>query len=234
MTPSYADEVKARGYLTLTVPKKWSQQEINMLLSNASSREIAQKTNRTLASVSLKRKRIKMAQGFGYNSAHVKEKYEMNEMFLRRFKVDVSVADLYAGPTSWYRGRVGTLFENDKKHGGRAADVVLKEMQTSSFDIVDIDPFGSAFECYENAARVAKKGLIVTYGEMGHLRFKRLDFVRKNHGITTLDGFTVDALEKTLFSACLRAGAIASREFMLATPRLCRGYYILEKFEDKL
>lgn len=42
--------------------------------------------------------------------------------------------------------------------------------------------------------KMAKKGLIVTYGEIGHRRWKRLDYVRRHYGIETLEEFSIDRL----------------------------------------
>ena len=37
--------------------------------------------------------------------------------------------------------------------------------------------------------RMAKKGIIITLGEFGHLRWKRTDFVEKKYNITDLKNF---------------------------------------------
>ena len=37
---------------------------------------------------------------------------------------------------------------------------------------------------------MAKKGLIIILGEIGHKRWKRLDFVRSHYGIEKLEDFT--------------------------------------------
>ena len=40
----------------------------------------------------------------------------------------------------------------------------------NQYDLIDIDPFGSVYDCLELAIKMAKKGIIVTYGEYGHKR----------------------------------------------------------------
>ncbi|MCS5736874.1 hypothetical protein, partial [Herbiconiux daphne] len=45
---------------------------------------------------------------------------------------------------------------------------------------------------FRQAVPLANKGIILTLGEMGHVRFKRLDFVSKHYGIKTLEEFTVE------------------------------------------
>ena len=62
------------------------------------------------------------------------------------------------------------------------------------YDIVDIDPFGSLYECLELGVKMAKRGLCVTFG---HLRLKQLrclDFMRDRYGIETIDEMNVDSL----------------------------------------
>jgi hypothetical protein len=60
----------------------------------------------------------------------------------------------------------------------------------AKFDLIDIDPFGSAYDCFDLCVKMAKKGLIITLGEIGHKRWKRLDFVRSHYGIEKLEDFT--------------------------------------------
>jgi hypothetical protein len=45
---------------------------------------------------------------------------------------------------------------------------------------------------------MATKGIIITFGELGHKRWKRLDYVSRYYGITTLEDFTL----KTLVDHC--------------------------------
>lgn len=56
--------------------------------------------------------------------------------------------------------------------------------------MIDLDPFGSAYDCFDLAIKMAKKGLCITLGEMGHKRWKRLDYVKDRYDITDLDDFT--------------------------------------------
>ena len=51
---------------------------------------------------------------------------------------------------------------------------------------------------------MATKGLIITFGELGHKRFKRLDYVNRYYGIETLDDFTIDNLIKEVEQIALR------------------------------
>lgn len=67
-------------------------------------------------------------------------------------------------------------------------------LENKKYDMIDLDPFGSAYDCFDLAIKMAKKGLIITLGEMGHKRFKRLDFVRRMYGIESLEEFTSDRI----------------------------------------
>ena len=64
------------------------------------------------------------------------------------------------------------------------------------YELVDLDPFGSAYDCFDLAIKMAKKGLVITLGELGHKRWKRLDYVSTHYGITDLDSFTIENLIK--------------------------------------
>ena len=190
----YAEIVKERGYLTLTKPKRWTKEEIDLLKSDISTSEIAKILNRTLVSVGIKRKRLKKKLGTGYNSSHINEKYEKNTLFLDIVKPE-SLVDAFSGEVSFYSGKVKKLLTNDIKFGGEEAHFFLEKIPNDCYDIVDLDPFGSCYKCFEKAILIAKKGLVITFGELGHKRFKRLDFVNKIYGIEKLEQFNLKYLE---------------------------------------
>jgi hypothetical protein len=57
------------------------------------------------------------------------------------------------------------------------------KLQGKKFDIVDLDPYGSAYDQIDLALKLAKKGLVISFGEWGHKRWKRFDFVKPRYGI---------------------------------------------------
>ena len=59
------------------------------------------------------------------------------------------------------------------------------------YDVIDLDPYGSAYECFDLAIKMATKGIIITLGELGHKRWKRLDYVKRYYGIDTMEDFTL-------------------------------------------
>ncbi len=175
------------------VSRPWTTDDIKEL------KELVEKwyNNKTIANlvwrneigISLKRKRLTKVENT-YNAWHISDKYETNLMFMDLIYPD-SVLDVYAG--NWYYKdfELKRYVTNDKwdfqtDHSMEAFEF-LAMFYNDRFDIVDLDPFGSAFECLDLAIRIAKKGLIITLWEMGHRRFKRTDFVRKRYWIESMN-----------------------------------------------
>lgn len=70
----------------------------------------------------------------------------------------------------------------------------LMYLKDKKFDYIDLDPFGSCFDGLDLAIKMANKGLAVTLGEMGHVRWRRLDFVKYRYDIYSIEDFTSDNL----------------------------------------
>ena len=192
-------ETKNGGY-TKTNPRKWTKQEIKHALDLKSkgykNKDIAKYLYRNVTSVSIKMKRLAKKDGTSYNEPHRADKYHYNDLFLSMVKPK-SVLDLFSGAISYYDGKVSRLTTNDidkrfsTDYNEKAEKLVCRlYYENCKFDLIDIDPFGSAFDCFDLAIKMVKKGLIITLGELGHKRFKRLDFVKSHYGINTLDDFT--------------------------------------------
>ena len=45
------------------------------------------------------------------------------------------------------------------------------------------------FECFDYSLQIAQKGIIITFGEVGHKRWKRSDFVKFRYKINSLKNF---------------------------------------------
>ena len=209
--PKMPDEYKGKttkncGY-TKTNPREWTEQEIQWVMSlheqGYTRKEIAYSIDRSETSTAIKIKRLSKKDNT-YNETHIEEKYEINKKFLEHTQSKF-VLDVYAGEKSFYEGICGVI-ANDKNPDAQVpyhydALVFLCKMygwrgktNNNSFDIVDLDPFGSAYDCFDLAIKMAKKGLVITLGELGHKRWKRLDYVRSHYGIETLEEFTIDKL----------------------------------------
>ena len=183
--------------------KRWSKEEIDklntLLNNNVKQSTIAKELNRSITSVQLKIKRLKLKEGT-YNEKHQLNKYLANKKYLDYLKPK-SVLDVYAGSKSYYENKVDNLITNDintdykTNYNLNAFDLLCKlYLDKATFDLIDLDPYGSAAESIYLATKLANKGLIVTYGELGHKKFKRLDYVSKFYNINSLEDFNLKNL----------------------------------------
>lgn len=227
---------------THTTPRRWTDRELQVLKEALDEglplSEIASKLNRSETSVSIKRKRLGK-DNRTYNDKHRTLKYEANLAFLQELQPK-SVLDLYAGPKSYYRGLVDKVVSNDLVYEGHDynddAKYVLAEIfaNRERYDIVDLDPFGSAFDCFELAVQVARNGLIITFGELGHRRWKRTDYTKRTYRIDDTDNLNLPSLSAYV-------DEVAHRYKKRAVPyRSCdwnnigRVYYFLEDLPKQL
>lgn len=194
------NNTKANKYVNSS-PRRWTEKEINWCLGlkekGYSYKEISKSVERTHTSVSIKMKRLKKKDG-SYNSPHIKDKHRTNEKFIQHIKPK-TLLDVYAGDKYYNKFKEIKVTTNDidnKKDTDFNMDAhkLLCKMylEGNTYDVVDLDPFGSAFDCFDLAIKMAKKGLIITLGEMGHKRFKRLDFVKRYYNIEKLEDFTTE------------------------------------------
>ena len=192
------EELKNGGY-TKNTPRKWTEKEIDwlemLIKEKFNNKQIDEFLYREQLSVQIKRKRLKKSDGETYNEAHREDKYLHNEMFLKQINPK-NVLDLFSGQ-SFYEGKVNELYTNDidSKYvtyfSEKAEKLVHKLYYDNwSFDLIDIDTFGSAYDCFDCCIKMAKKGIIITIGEMGHKRFKRLDFVNRHYGVKNMTEYT--------------------------------------------
>ena len=161
------------------------------------NKEIAESIDRTEVSTQIKIKRLGKKE-YTYNDEHIADKYQTNMEFINYINPK-TIIDVYAGNKSFYSDY--QVISNDKNENANT-DYHLDALkfccqmyiEDKKVDIVDLDPFGSAYDCFDLAIKMAKKGLIITFGELGHKRWKRLDYVSRYYGINSLDDFTLDAL----------------------------------------
>jgi len=122
-----------------------------------------------------------------------------------------SVLDVYSGAESWYFNKGVKLISNDKDKSYTsdfnmdALELLCKMyLERRKYDLIDLDPFGSAYDCFDLSIKMAKKALVITLGEMGHKRFKRLDFVRRYYGIENMESFTSEKLVEEIVKIGIR------------------------------
>ena len=224
------------GY-TDSQPREWTDDEVGFLQmlkeQGYTVGEIAESLGRTETSVSIKLKRLGKVNDT-YNDAHREEKYEANMEFFKRCKPK-TILDAYCGTESFWSTKTNAkVLTNDingsiKADYHRQADRLLADLysQDLHFDLVDLDPFGSAYDCFDLAFKIARKAIIVTFGEMGHKRWKRLDFVRYHYGIMDLSEFTTSRLVDEFRRIGWRNKKDAVPVIVKEWPRISRVYFEL-------
>lgn len=191
-------EEKKNGGFTKTNPRAWSDDEVQWCLDRKaegfSNAQIANALCRSEVSVQIKLKRHTKSND-SYNVKFRELKYLANESFLQATEPS-KVLDVFAG-NSWWDSKVDTCWSNDKDESFPttyhmdAFDLLCGlYVEGETFDVIDLDPFGSAYDCFDFAFRMAKKGVVISFGEWGHKRWKRTDFVSPRYGIHVLDDFT--------------------------------------------
>jgi len=237
----YIGKETKNGGLTKNNPRKWTKKEIEWALNlkekGFKNKDIAKFLYRDLISVSIKMKRLSKKNGVTYNEPHREDKYRHNDLFLAEIKPKV-VLDLFSGATSYYDDKVDVLYTNDidkrfnTYYSEKAEKLVCKlYYEKAKFDLIDIDPFGSAYDCFDLCIKMAIKGLIITLGEIGHKRWKRLDFVRTHYGIESLEDFT----SKRIVNEIIKIGARNKKKlipiFLNDYRNISRVYFKIEKLK---
>lgn len=214
MPEEYKGKIGTKTEYTHTAPREWNEKEIEWLLLKHSqgynAEQIAYSMGRTPVSVSIKLKRLKKTKDT-YNERHLEDKYEFNDYFLNEIQPK-TILDLYCGVKSYYKSkRCYDVITNDidKKidadyHNDALKTICMLYSQNKKFDLIDLDPFGSAYDCFDLAIKMASKGIAITLGELGHKRWKRLDYVERFYGINCLQEFTIDNLIKHIQNIGLR------------------------------
>lgn len=189
--------LKGSGYVN-SVPRKWTAVELAWALKQReegySITEIASELERTDISVFVKLKRHSKSADT-YNHKFREMKYQANTTFAALLEPK-SVLDVYAGNSWWKEEGFATVSNDidekfDTDWNLSALDLLCKmQLDKKKFDIIDLDPFGSAYECFHLAFGMAKKGIVISFGEWGHKRWKRTDFVGPRYGIHHVDDFS--------------------------------------------
>jgi hypothetical protein len=238
MPPEYQGKYIKNGGLTKFQPRKWTEKEVEWVLmlqeKGLSIKQIAECIERDSTQVSIKVKRLHK-KALTYNQKHFAEKMATTSTFVQELQPR-SVLDVYAGAVSIYQKmNCPRVVSNDKNPKAQteyhleALDFMCQMYLTQKkFDLVDLDPFGSAYDCLDLAIKMAHKGLIVTLGELGHKRFKRLDFVRRYYGITTLEEFTPDRLVQHIIQIGARNKKILTPVYVKDWGMVARVYFTIE------
>lgn len=236
MPTEYIGKSITNGGYTITQPRKWTVKEINWCLemkkNGYSNKDIAKSTYRDQVSVSIKLKRLSKKEKT-YNSFHIKEKYEYNQKFIEQIQPK-SILDVYAGDKSFYNKCVSNDINpkaNTNYHLDAQKFVCKMFLEGNKYDLIDLDPFGSAYDCFHISIQMAKKGLVITLGEMGHKRWKRLDFVRNHYNIQTMEDFTTENIVKEIQRIGLIYKKILTPVFVGKWNRISRVYFEIKTYK---
>lgn len=225
--------------VTYSVPRKWSKEDETKLLElknqGKHNSELALIFDRTETSISIKLKRLQKRND-KYNINHRGEKYELNNLFVEMIKPK-SILDLFAG-NSYYKKYDLELITNDKDmkfktdyHMDYLKLLCQLFIDDKNFDLIDLDPYGSAYDGFDLAIKMANKGLIITLGEIGHQRFKRLDFVERYYGINNLNDFTTANLIEHIKMIGRRNKKVLKEHFILERGNIARVYFTIEELK---
>jgi DNA (cytosine-5)-methyltransferase 1 len=200
-------DIKKSQHKTFVLKTRdWSQEEEDwawdLYKEGYNYNQIAYSLDReSSSSVPIKMKRLKKKYG-EYNDPHKEDKYEKNKHFIALFdNKNLTVLDCFCGDTKFYNNLCKTVHNNDINKSIvcdtnlDANDLLLNLIkENKTFDVVDLDPYGASIIYLDNALKVATQGLVMTLGEYGHKRWKRLDFISKHYDINVIEDLTIDNL----------------------------------------
>lgn len=240
MPEEYKGKKSKKSEFTDTSPRKWTEKEIEWMKQKRSEgyslTDIAKAMDRSEVSVSVKFKRLGKRANT-YNAKHIDDKYAANDAFLEMI-CPSTVLDIYCGNGYWRNKIAQGVTSNDinpELHSDyhEKSELLIHKLyyEGRKYDIVDLDPYGSAYDCFDCAIKMAKKGIIITFGELGHKRFKRLDFVRSHYGISTLEDFTTENLIKEVVRIGLNNKKQLTPVIIREWNRISRVYFKIEKLK---
>lgn len=228
------DYNKSCGY-TKNNPRKWTKEEIEwakkLYADNYSMKDIAISLDRSEVSVRIKMKRLSK-EARTYNKNHLQEKIKYNYIFLDKVNPK-TILDLYCGKNQTYKDYNVTTNDIDKTidadYNEDAFKLICKlYYEGKKYDLIDLDPFGSAYDCFDIAIKMAKKGLIITLGELGHKRWKRLDYVETHYDINSLEEFTIQNIVKYIQKIGMRNKKKLVPIFVIEWQNIGRVYFEIE------
>lgn len=241
MPEEYKGKIEKGGGFTTTTPRKWTEMEIEWMKEKRregySLAEISAAMDRSEVSVSIKFKRLGKKNNT-YNQGHIQDKYATNDEFMRMVEPR-TVLDMYCGLGGYWRRKEGLIVtsnDTDKNIDSdyhEKSELLIHKLyyEGRKWDIIDLDPYGSAYDCFDCAIKMANKGLIITFGELGHKRFKRLDFVRSHYGINNIDDFTTENLIKEVVRIGLNNKKILNSVIIKEWNRISRVYFTIDKLK---
>jgi hypothetical protein len=196
--------------------------------------QIATAASRTSESINNKSKSFS-TKTIGSNTAGIKGKYETNDIFLSQIKPK-SILDLHAGKHSYYDPYSSInntkLITNDKKYKGHtykgdAGKVAsLLYGQGESFDIVDIDPFGSAYSCFMSGIQMADKALIITFGDIKNaIQYRNIQTYGPRYSVLEIEELTISKILNEVNRIASICKKVLTIKHHLTTGKMHRIYF---------
>lgn len=158
------NELKKTPY-TKTTPRRWTKEETTLLTkliqNKYTTKQIARKLNRSETSIAIKRKRLNKKKGQGnYNKQHYKEKQKNNKKFIQYIQPR-NVLDVYAGENTQYQQYKTTSNDiniecNTDYHMDGYKFMIQEYLQGHHYDFIDLDPFGSCYDCIDIAMKLIR------------------------------------------------------------------------------
>lgn len=237
MPEEYKGKLLQTNKFRKTTSRKWTQEEVQwlnyLLMKGYTSKQIAESMDRSVTSVEHKRKK-ETENNRQYNKDHILEKQEINALFIEKIKPR-SVLDLYCGYGTSYIGCDVTSNDINPKYDADyhmdAYRLLCKlYSEQKHYDFIDIDPYGTGYDCFDLGIKMARKGLAITFGEMGSKRFRRLEQVWMNYDIKTMEEFNIDNILRKV----MRLGYKNKKELIIYDKkdwqRISRVWFIIKPF----
>ena len=202
MPSEFYGKLKPQTKYVKSVPREWTEAELVWVSERVSDgftcAEIAAAIDRTEVSVSTKMKRLSKSLDT-YNEKHRDLKYAANSRFLDLINPS-SVLDVFAGNSFYLNRGISSVVTNDVDerfdtdfHDDALVLLCKLFADGKKFDVIDLDPYGSAYDSLHLSLKMARKGLVVSFGEWGQKRWRRFDFVRPRYGIDVLESFVAES-----------------------------------------
>lgn len=217
-----------------TPKRKWTPEEeqyvYNLRRKGYSHTQIGQKTGRSIPSIKNKLRRLNKKKGIGhYDRGHSIQKHLLNQRFIKIIHPH-TILDLYnAGNTQYNQYQCTTndinpQFNTDY-HEDALTLIQTLYQQNKKYDMIDLDPYGTAYPLWKYAVQMINKGIIITLGELMHKRFKRYDVVGKYYGITCTDNFTPRRMVEVLIKDAMNYNVNLKCVYLADYDYIARAYF---------
>lgn len=202
MPEIYKGKVYKKSKFVKTNPREWTNNEIEYLLElhklGYNNAEIAESMERSEVSISVKLKRLGKKKN-KYDSVHHLEKTGLDYSFINFIQPKNMLTLLGSTKENEFLSKENynnEIYKNVNSSFGPKGLKILcqKYIEDKTYDFIDLDTFSSSYDCFDLAIKSANKGIAITLGELGHKRWKRLDFVSRYYGIDKMENFTIENL----------------------------------------